>query len=298
MKSNPIKTNLPVNLDVAHKHLYSDKVNYNYPELKVKRVRNSFVTHFGLAMKRGLLVRGTAPNIQGKLDKNFYYSHWRKAIEQFLVCRFGKSLESTNLSKETNYALVYAPWFGYFSWVTDSLPRIQHAIESGYPFKLICPEKWTRIKYVQESLQMFPSLDIEIIPDGTHMFVPNLLLPETRPWTFNFSPKSLDKIRQLCKDHVERNNLVVNKENKIYISRKNAKRRRFINNDDVEQLVAKLGFEIINMEDYSFFEQVALLKNAKFVIGLHGAGLTNINFMQQDSSVLELTNEVYGKWQQ
>ncbi len=45
------------------------------------------------------------------------------------------------------------------------------------------------------------------------------------------------------------------------------------------------------MEDYSLQQQVDLLSETKALIGLHGAGLTNMLFMPTGAQLLELRNQ-------
>jgi capsular polysaccharide biosynthesis protein len=43
------------------------------------------------------------------------------------------------------------------------------------------------------------------------------------------------------------------------------------------------------MEDYSFFDQVGLMQQAQIVVGISGAGHTNIHFMKKGSKFLDIT---------
>jgi hypothetical protein len=49
------------------------------------------------------------------------------------------------------------------------------------------------------------------------------------------------------------------------------------------------SFVTIDMENYSYQEQIAICHNAQYVVGPHGAGLTNILFMKKNSTLLELS---------
>ncbi|MCZ8215799.1 MAG: glycosyltransferase family 61 protein, partial [Cyclobacteriaceae bacterium] len=67
------------------------------------------------------------------------------------------------------------------------------------------------------------------------------------------------------------------------------KRLRFVENDEaVELLVKKYDFEIVDTDELSAVEQVKLFSRASFVIGIHGAGLTNLMFAQQPEKLIEL----------
>jgi capsular polysaccharide biosynthesis protein len=61
-----------------------------------------------------------------------------------------------------------------------------------------------------------------------------------------------------------------------------------VNADEVIPILAKYGFRIFEPEKYSFLEQVFIFSQVKFLVGEHGAGLTNLMFMDKGASVLEL----------
>ena len=57
----------------------------------------------------------------------------------------------------------------------------------------------------------------------------------------------------------------------------------------MEILFKKYDIVSICFEDLSFSEQVTLMSETKLIIASHGAGLTNINFLQANSAVIELS---------
>lgn len=73
---------------------------------------------------------------------------------------------------------------------------------------------------------------------------------------------------------------------KIYISRLMS-RRSNINEKNLQTELEKNGFEVVFPEKLSFGEQVSIFKNAKLIIGLHGAGLVN-SIWSEKPKVIEL----------
>jgi capsular polysaccharide biosynthesis protein len=53
-------------------------------------------------------------------------------------------------------------------------------------------------------------------------------------------------------------------------------------------LLEKFKIQIIRPEELSFQQQVSFFSKASFVGGIHGAGLTNMIFMDEESNVLEI----------
>lgn len=80
------------------------------------------------------------------------------------------------------------------------------------------------------------------------------------------------------------------KKNRIFISRKKSQHkyaRCILNEDEVFSILKKYGFKKYTLENLSIEDQINLFYDAEFVIGTHGAGLTNIMFSEQ-IKVLEL----------
>jgi hypothetical protein len=75
---------------------------------------------------------------------------------------------------------------------------------------------------------------------------------------------------------------------RIFISRSKSGNRRAENEEELEDLLAKHGFEKVILEELSFLDQVELFHNASAIFSQHGAGLVNIVFAQKRTMVLEL----------
>jgi hypothetical protein len=75
---------------------------------------------------------------------------------------------------------------------------------------------------------------------------------------------------------------------KIMISRADTRGRGIVNWPDVEQVFRRDGFEVVTLAGRAVDEQIALFQDAAQVVGVHGAGLTNILFAPRDCCVLEI----------
>ena len=73
---------------------------------------------------------------------------------------------------------------------------------------------------------------------------------------------------------------------KIYISRKNMKNARLVNESETRELFEKYGFETIFPEEHSFEEQVKIFSEAKYVAGTSGAALTNLVYCSPGATVI------------
>jgi hypothetical protein len=78
---------------------------------------------------------------------------------------------------------------------------------------------------------------------------------------------------------------------RVYISR--AGRRSILNEQELIALLKTYDFQIIDDVPRSVAEQIALYQQAEFIIGPHGASMTNILWCQPDTHLFELFSSAY-----
>lgn len=79
----------------------------------------------------------------------------------------------------------------------------------------------------------------------------------------------------------------------LYVGRGDAKIRRPVNEAGIIKMLKRYGFRSIEPGRLSHAEQVQLFNSAKLVVGIHGAGLTNVMFCRQGAHLLEISPENY-----
>jgi capsular polysaccharide biosynthesis protein len=75
---------------------------------------------------------------------------------------------------------------------------------------------------------------------------------------------------------------------KVYITRKNAKSRKIINEDELIPILLEANFKIVDMDLIGLKEQIEIMCDASMLISLHGAGLTHMLWMKKSASVFEI----------
>lgn len=297
MKKETIHIDYPKNVTDEIKQLLQQFKPYSVSMPRIRKLNRVFVTHDGLVLKNGLLVNGCAFNLKGKEDKTFYYFFWRDTLEKYAVCKWGKSLVSKKLRGPQSYLLIHSKWFNYAFWVNSFLPRLIQAEEAGIlkTTKLLVPQGWKKIPYVWESLKAF-DVEKELIPIDCHLFVDQLIMPETRKWTSSFVPITIQKTRDRLKNEaISRVSNTNFAKKKIYLTRAKRGVRCVENEDGVQQIVQKYGYNAVSFEELSIWEQINLMQNTTHLVSIHGAGLANLQFMQKNSCVLELVNRPYAQ---
>jgi len=179
----------------------------------------------------------------------------------------------------------------YFHWFTDALTRLK-AIASHEgtemlkkQFPVVLPDSYKTKPYIIESLKLMGYKPFFYNPKKRLQVAVLLSCSHTAP-TGNYNSDLILSInKSLAIPLKEEPN------RKIYVSRAKALTRRVLNEESLTQLLADYGYEIHIFEDYTFTRQLEIMSSTKTMIGLHGAGLTNMLFMKGGGQILELRNE-------
>jgi capsular polysaccharide biosynthesis protein len=174
----------------------------------------------------------------------------------------------------------------YFHWMTDVLPKIYLIKNKIIDQDMLLPACYKDIEYVRSSLIPF-AIEIKFI-DKTYL-CSNLLIPTKTAPTGNYNESIIRSLRDFYTKFYL--NSDENISDKIYISRRKARRRRLTNENEVIEVLIGYGFKVVLFEDCSFEQQVQIALNAKHIISNHGAGLTNIMFMKSGGCVFEIRKE-------
>lgn len=81
---------------------------------------------------------------------------------------------------------------------------------------------------------------------------------------------------------------------RVFISRKGT--RGLINEQEIEQTLYEYGFHKFYFEDIPLSQQWSIMRNAKVIVGVHGAGLAGIIFNRNTPKVIELVHPGYLGW--
>jgi len=79
----------------------------------------------------------------------------------------------------------------------------------------------------------------------------------------------------------------------LVVSRRQARTRRIVNEDDLLAALGPLSPTCVVLEDCSLARQVDVFRRARLIVAPHGAGLTNIAFARPDATVIELFGATY-----
>mgnify|MGYP006075882353 CR=1 FL=1 len=197
------------------------------------------------------------------------------------VTRFDNILLITNSKSSYNF----------FHWHLDVLQKLEFIEKinneiSVSKFKIIIPNDHTS-DYFKKTLDAF-NFDFyfqqkdEIITASR-----SILLPDIAP-TGNFRKGHILKLRERMRNHWINKKTINLNTKRVYISRKNAPRRKLKNEDAIIPILKKYGFTIVDFDILNIEEQLSYILNCEILVGMHGSGLSHMLWMKQKSKVLEI----------
>ena len=280
IKKTLMERSLPINFDEKDANLFSHESVKVNPPTYLDRLQSIYANSSGL-MYVGL----------DKLPQSLYLkpSSFKRKLYTPSFCL--KVLFSKNEEIKEDVMWVTDNWSNnYFHWITDVLPRLQ-LIQNATPCRtLLIPKHLLASDFVKASLQLFDIQKLIEISRDQIIRCNNLLVVDTEMATGNYNESSIKSLRALyvtAYSTFPKGKIY----ERIYISRGKASRRKVINEQEIMPVLNEYGFHVVHMEDYSFEEQIKLIMPAKYIISNHGAGMTNMIFMQAGGSVFELRRE-------
>jgi len=169
----------------------------------------------------------------------------------------------------------------YYHWLFDELPFTLCVINQDTN-KSVNFVKCGGLKKYQTDVNEYLGL---VVHEVEAWIKPQqILIPNQRHISGYPTSELLEMLR---KSILKEENLSLNSNGYIYISRKRSS-RSLPNENYYEELLMKEGFEILLLEELDFRTQVSYFHNAKVIVGAHGAGLANLAWANPGTKVFEL----------
>jgi capsular polysaccharide biosynthesis protein len=81
---------------------------------------------------------------------------------------------------------------------------------------------------------------------------------------------------------------------KLYISRDDTLGRRVVNQDALDKVLTRAGYNKVRLSELSAAHQIAAFGTASHIVSPHGAGLANIVFAAPGTTLIEMFPATYG----
>ncbi len=220
---------------------------------------------------------------------------WRKELtnhyinsKQYVLKRNIKSLLRKTIHLKGKYIIVTDDWsWSYFHWTADALQRAFLLKDYFKEYKLLIPDQFQQYSYIMQSLQLMGA-EVQFMPANTNLKIDELVFASPLGGSGLFRYNFLKSLAGFIRSHPMVAMIKSTTPERIYISRGKAGYRRILNEEPLIELLKAEGFTILYAELYDYLSQVKYFSNCKFLISLHGGGLTNELYVPPSASVLEI----------
>lgn len=223
---------------------------------------------------------------------------WQGLFQPLII--IPKISEDKIIKVSGRVAVIAQPLYDfYFHWFQDILGRLalleMHGIEYDY---LYVP---SNKKFMKETLELWGIDSCKIISpedkdfciQADEVIVPSYVLNKNQGFNkyagFHQNPLTSQYVSQKLIQAAQSKNIdTINFSKRVFISRKDAPKRKILNEDEIFKLFETKGFVRYELSKFSVAEQIMLFNQAEIIVGEHGAGMTNCLFCRPETKVIEI----------
>ena len=264
-----------------------NKENYHVYKITNGQIYTDFVENVAVINKRKIINKASFQQIDGKLQETEFNSVLYKGTPNFQKKIKGNILCLTQgASGHKNY----------FHWLFDILPKIKIYSEV-YSLNSLAFFYLSKLQpYQKKILEILGFGNIEIIDCNKYRHIAaDQIFTVDHPWyTKGYISKEAKNlpiwvmkwIRNIFLDKATEFNC----NEKIFIDRSESIHGhcQIKNNSEVTSFLNKNGFTTYKVGQLSLENQIYLFKNAKIIIGAHGAAFANLVFCNPGTKVIEI----------
>jgi Glycosyltransferase 61 len=177
----------------------------------------------------------------------------------------------------------------YYHWTVENLPRIRLMEEAGIsPDWFFLPR---RHRFHRDSLELFgiPSKNQILANEYTHVQADELVIASMV--RSEITPENALFLYQRMANTSWSKTKSTNRL-RIYVARRRRSWRHVVNEKALLSQLSQYGFKRYFLEELPLRTQIQLFQQAEFVIGPHGAGLTNLVYCNAGTKVIEIGSPI------
>lgn len=195
---------------------------------------------------------------------------------------------SSSTINGSTYSTLSRVDINYFHWLVESCSQLLVLRD----YMVLHPQSLTIVyrhdgpSFITDSIKLlFDGINYKLKASSGNLYMCDDLLCVVYPeYSTSINGDTVNRIRELLSTRVQ---VDVSGHQLIYVKRNVGGWRYVLNDGDLDRALMALGFHIVQCEQLTLAEQVGLFRNAKLIVGMHGAGLTNLMFANRPT-VIEL----------
>jgi hypothetical protein len=268
----------PENLRPEDDELFRHEYRRSFGATDLYRLRGVDLTADGAFIRNGRVV----PELRHAADATLHMGMW------YVTRRTLTAPRQRFDDPGERYVSAFNRWSGrnYFHWMCDVLPRVYLAREVVDGATFVLPGNHTG-RFIEASLAPFRPARIVYFQPWKIARFDEVLVPGHVAVSGNYHEETIRAMARLLTSAYGSPGGESGR--RVYVTRRKAGFRYVRNEDEVVEVVRRYGFEVVANEDLSFRDQVALYSRVRFLVGIIGANLTNVMFMEPGGALLQLT---------
>lgn len=252
-------------------------VQYDVSNYSIEALNNVFISNDGVVFnQRSVFMNSLVyPHFKSRFGLKYRYERLRLTVKEI----------------ENPVFLVWNHWSkaNYYHWMIESLGVLLMSKKLNQSITLVIDEEAPL--FVLESLKAFE--EVNIIRMNTNFVIKarHLFLPKYPTSSGKIDAYLVNGLRKELLKYSAKVNSVYETSSNVYVSRSRQKMRSLLNEEELLNDLKAKDFKLVYFEDYNFWDQIAIMKNATFLIAPHGANLVNMLVMKEGSTVLEFNKK-------
>lgn len=261
--------------------MHSGKTDFVHPEELIYasyliELNNAYVSPFGIVYKNGWVVKESVYSMFKPYKQQL--SFFKKILSKKVQYIDGNCLVAHNAYYEN-----------YFHWLLEIMPRLYVFREQAKDLKLIITD-FLLPAFAREFINIFGFKEVVYLKQEELAKTEKLFFATHMSRGLAFNPTVTRDLKHWLQQKLL-NESHINAPEKIFISRKNAAFRITTNEDEIYDFLKAEGFVRYDMDKPSIAEQANFFKNAKYIIGSHGAGFSNMLYSNSCKMIIDIIHE-------
>jgi capsular polysaccharide biosynthesis protein len=186
--------------------------------------------------------------------------------------------------------VVHNPYhLNYYHWMTEVMPRL-FSIREWIRDRVMLMGDESRV-WQMEYLRYFDFAGVVHVGRLELARADNVIVPQPlSPFPIH-NEAAVREMANWLKDRAGSEDDRYRDFRNLFIVRELGKWRNLINQDEVRSLLERYDFKAVSLESLSVSDQIALFRNVRNLVSVHGAGMANMIYMEPGGSVVDLINE-------
>lgn len=260
----------PINLKPEDEWIFNQWKTFDFPPLKVLVINDAFYNNDGHVW---------TSNGEEMIKESMIAPGWQITPGPLTIAQ-----KRSCIKTGTPGIIWNCNWnHNYYHFWCDSIPRLLQ-LSNNKDLEVIV-STYDSVPQRQWVMDILGFKNLKKVTANIIYHSPKIFLPTFNKFANSHqNPILIQKLREIFLPH--QGDVYLG--DKLYIKRDDRLTKESM--EILDRNCEKYGYVQVRLEQYSYKDQISIFNKAKYIIGIHGAGLTNIQWLSTGSHIIELRN--------